>query len=454
MIRSLLVGLLLTTIIHMPVDLSAADSSSPNLRVATFESDVTIPLGERLYSKPLEAVDQPLQAKGIVLDDGGKRYVLCTVDWCTIRNATLLLFRTKLAEAVGTDVSRVAVHCVHQHTAPSYDGEAQELFNKQKEAVQIRDLDFLADCTDRLAVAAGESLERLEPFDSIGTSRAKVDRVASNRRIPTDDGKVRWRGSACTNVELRAAPEGIIDPYLKTITLARSGKPLVRLHYYATHPQSRYGEGRAGIDTAGMARQRLEKKEGVFQIYFTGCSGDVAMGKYNDRSLEARKELTDRLYAGMEASAAAAKLTPAKSIEWRVAPVSLPPRIDGKYDPAKCQAILEDTKAKPNDRLWAASRLLCAERLKRPIDLTVLKIGDVYILHLPGEPMIEFQLYAQRQKPDAFVAVAGYGLGSPGYICTEKSFAEGAYEPSASATKPCTEGIMKEGIRRLLGVEQ
>ena len=428
MIRSLLVGLLLTTIIQMPVDVFAARG---DLQVATFESDVTIPLGERLYSQPLVAVDQPLQAKGIVLDDGGKRYVLCTIDWCTIRNATHLLFRTKLAEAVGTDVAQVAVQCVHQHTAPSYDGAAQELFNKQKEAVRIRDLEFLAKCTDRLAVAARQSLERLEPFDSIGTSQAKVDRVASNRRIPTDDGKVRWRGSACGNAELRAAPEGIIDPYLKTITLARSGKPLVRLHYYATHPQSRYGEGRAGIDTAGMARQRLEAKEGVFQIYFTGCSGDVAMGKYNDRSLQARKELTDRLYAGMEASAATAKLTP-----------------------AKCQAILEDTTAKPNDRLWAASRMLCAERLKRPIDLTALKIGDVYILHLPGEPMIEFQLYAQRQKPDAFVAVAGYGLGSPGYICTEKSFAEGAYEPSASAAKSCAERMMKAGIRQLLGVER
>ena len=61
--------------------------------------------------------------------------------------------------------------------------------------------------------------------------------------------------------------------------------------------------------------KRLEKKEGVFQIYFTGCSGDVAMGKYNDRSLKARKELTDRLYAGMEASVAATKLTPAGSID-------------------------------------------------------------------------------------------------------------------------------------------
>ena len=66
----------------MPVDLSAAQSGSPNLRVATFESDVTIPLGERLYSKPLEEVDQPLQAKGIVLDHNDRRYVPETYYTC------------------------------------------------------------------------------------------------------------------------------------------------------------------------------------------------------------------------------------------------------------------------------------------------------------------------------------------------------------------------------------
>ena len=85
--------------------------------------------------------------------------------------------------------------------------------------------------------------------------------------------------------------------------------------------------------------------------------------------------------------------------------------------------------------------------------MTALKIGDVYILHLPGEPMIEFQLYAQRQKPGAFVAVAGYGLGSPGYICTERSFDEGSYEPSASAAKRCAEGIVKAGMCQLLGID-
>ena len=59
-------------------------------------------------------------------------------------------------------------------------------------------------------------------------------------------------------------PEGGIDPLLRTITLLRGDKPLVRMHYYATHPQTYYLDGRASYDFPGMARQRLQEEEGVF----------------------------------------------------------------------------------------------------------------------------------------------------------------------------------------------
>ena len=183
----------------------------------------------------------------------------------------------------------------------------------------------------RVTAAAKESLGRMEPFDAVGLGRAKVDRVASSRRIPTGDGKIIGRMSGTTNPKLQALPEGRIDPILKTITLARGDTPLVRMHYYATHPQSFYGDPRACSDVPGFARRRLEEKEGVFQIYLTGCSGDVAMGKYNDRTRRARDELTGRLYAGMEASVASTRLVPCERIEWRTLPVTLPARDDPGY---------------------------------------------------------------------------------------------------------------------------
>lgn len=241
---------------------------------------------------------------------------------------------------------------------------------------------------------------------------------------------------------------------LKTVTFARGDRPLVRLHYYATHPQTGRGDGWVGMDCVGYAREKLERKENVVQIYFTGCSGDVTMGKYNDGSLEARAELTERLLAGMEASLTATRFAPIGEIRWRVVPLLLPARTDGEYDPAKNRATLGDAKATPVAREDAASRLSFLERAGQPIELSILAIGDLRVLHLPGEPMVEFQLFAQRSAPKQFVAVAGYGDGGPGYICTRESYGQGGYEPTATAISPDGEAVLKSAIRQLLDADR
>jgi len=438
---------------QMPV-VSSTEAAESCLRVATFRCDITPPLGHLLYAKALKTIEHPLEAKGIVLDDGRCRYVLCALDWCTVSNGTHLMFRRKAAAAAGTDVKNVCVQCVHLHTAMSVDGDAVALLSKQPDPPELKhDLAFLDEVGDRIAGAIKESLAAFEPFDSVGTGQAKVDRVASSRRLPIAGGKVRTRFSSTNNPELQAAPEGYIDPYLKTITLARGDRPLVRLHYYATHPQSWYRDGRASIDFVGMAREAIEKEEGAFQLYFTGCAGDVAAGKYNDGTPEARAGLHERLKSAMEASIDSTEMAPAKEIAWRCVPLTLPIRTDKGYTLEEHHARMADKKQSASRRMLAARRIAYASRLDRPIDVAILKIGKVNMLHLPGEPFVDFQLYAQKLLPEQFVAVAGYGDGGPGYICTEASFAEGGYEPTASAVAPESEKIFRRAIRQALGVE-
>ncbi|MFH1266222.1 MAG: hypothetical protein ABIK89_10885 [Planctomycetota bacterium] len=434
---------------------SLSAEEATGLRLATFACDVTPPLGGHplIWVTPVAEVETPLLAKGVVLDHGARRYVLCSLDWCGLCNSSYELFRSKIAAAAETEVTQVAVHSIHQHTAPYTDGDAQRLLDtldKDENLPLYVDFEFLDQVTDRLADSVRQSLGKLEPFDHLGTGQAKVDRVASSRRIPIEGGKVRSRMSSCKDPEVRALTEGIIDPMVKTITFARGDKPLVRMHYYATHPQSFYGDPRASSDVPGFARERLQEKEGVFQIYFTGCSGDVAMGKYNDASRAARDELTDRLYAGMEAAVAATRLAPVEGLQWRTLALALPARTDPGYTVEENRARMKNPEGSVIGRIRAATRVAYAERSERPIDLSVLAIGNVQILHLPGESMIEFQLFAQRSKPDAFVAVAAYGDVGPGYICTEKSFSEGGYEPTASRVAPHSEALLKEAIRKLL----
>ncbi|MCX5756949.1 MAG: hypothetical protein NTU83_00275 [Candidatus Hydrogenedentes bacterium] len=420
-------------------------------RIATFRCDVTPPLGTPIYSgyKPLATIEHPLLAKGIVLEDRGKRYVLCAVDWCELNNGTHTSFCKAVAKAAGTDPGFVAIQTVHQHTAPMADADAMRMAEQTAEPPACTPSAWIEEMGARIADAAGKAVESLVPFNQVGTSEAKVDRVASNRRVPIGDGKVGFRGSSCKDANLRALPEGLIDPMLKTITFGVDGKPLARLHYYATHPQSFYGDPRTSYDFVGIARERLQEKEGVFQIYFTGCGGNVAAGKYNDGLPPARAELADRLYAAMEASVAATQFARTKPIHWSRTAILMIPRNDGEYDEAASRKVLNDPKAAVLTRLGSASNLVFHARQSIPVELSALHIGHVHIVHLPGEPMIEYQFYAQEQRPKDFVAVAGYGDCGMGYICLERFFAEGGYEPTASAVIPASEKIFRKSITDL-----
>jgi hypothetical protein len=95
-------------------------------------------------------------------------------------------------------------------------------------------------------------------------------------------------------------------------------------------------------------------------------------------------------------------------------------------------------------------RVTFAQRSTQPIELSALAIGPVRIVHLPGEAMVDFQLFAQSLLPDQFVAVAAYGDCGPAYICTARAFTEGGYEPTDSMVAPRSETVLKTAIRELL----
>ncbi|MFN4260695.1 MAG: hypothetical protein ACK4RK_15470 [Gemmataceae bacterium] len=421
----------------------------PALHLATFACDVTPPMGHPLcggWILPARAVDDPLRALGVILLGMGKPVVLCAVDWCGLRNDANRLWRTALAAAAHTVPENVAVQCVHPHNAPFADVEAEKLIAAAPEPTSSLDLKFFERVVQDSAKAAQAALARAVPFTHIGHGQAKVEQVASNRRVIGPDGKVQFtRTSATRNPEARAKPEGLIDPWLRTVSFWDGPKPLAALHYYATHPMSYYGDGRVSCDFCGLARdQRQQDDPNVFQVYFTGCAGNVTAGKYNDGSHENRPVLRDRVYSAMTAAWKATEKQPISGWQWRVVSLSLPPRKEASFSEAESQKVLLDPKQHTARRNNAAFQIAWLRRLDRPIDLTCLDMGKVMIVHLPGEPFIEYQLKAQELRPDQFVCVAGYGDGGPGYIPTNQAFFEGGYEPTVALAAPSEERMVRK----------
>jgi hypothetical protein len=425
----------------------------PALHLATFAADVTPPEGHPLcggWIEPARAVDDPLRALGVVLLGPAAPVVLCAVDWTGVRNDAHLAWRQALAKAAHTTPERVAVHCVHPHNAPFADTEAQKLLDEAKGPPSL-DRKFFDRAVQQTADAVRAALKKTADLTHVGLGQAKVEKVASNRRILGDDGRVKAvRYSATKDAKVRDEPEGLIDPWLKTLSFWDGDRALAALHYYATHPMSYYGDGRVSADFCGLARQkRADEDKSIFQIYFTGCAGNVTAGKYNDGAKENRAVLRDRVHEAMTAAWKATERHKLSDWEWRVEPVKLPPRAEKPFGEEESRKALDDEKAAKAKRGNAAFQLAWLKRLDRPIDFCCLDLGKALVLHLPGEPFIEYQLKAQKLRPDAFVCVAGYGDGGPGYIPTDKAYLEGGYEPTVALAAP-SEAAMNKAMAKLL----
>ena len=425
------------------------------LQIAPFSADITPPMGEPLVAgllSPASQIEHPLLAKGVVLRDNGGTYVLCSLDLCGVCNGSYERLREGLARAAGISASHVALHSIHQHTVPLLDRESEALLQSQPDPPRTMTIDYEDAVIRNVRGAVCEAMGRCRPATHVALSSAKVDRVASSRRVRMPDGKIVARASAARDPKLRELPEGLVDPLLRTITFFDDRKPLVAIHYYATHPQTSGGDGRVTYDVPGIARQRLEKETGLMQVYFTGCGGNVAMGKYNDGTPEAREPLADRLYQAMSQSLKAGRPQPVSSIAWRTVEFRPPRRTGEKFSEPLAQQTIADPKQSSKTRILAAKRLAWNARVKagRPLEVGCLRMGPLRLVHLPGEVCVEYQLWAQQLCPTNFVAVAAYGDLGIQYVCIDQAYKDvGGYEQTVALADPC-ESLLKRAIAEVL----
>jgi hypothetical protein len=455
----LVLGCVVTTVTAAP------RANGADYELATFSADVTIPLGHRcmgVIARKSEQVVDPLYAHGfvllsdsVVLGDGGP-IVFLAIDWCEIRNGAYDEWRDALAAAAGTTRERVIVASLHQHDAPVTDSGAARILAGVGLQDELYDEQFHAETIARVATALGDSLSQARPLTHIGQGQARVERVASNRRIVGANGRVHFgRGSSSGGDEfLRNAPVGEIDPYLKTLSFWNGDKPLLALHAYATHPMSYYGRGEVTSDFVGLARERRQRDDlSVRQIYFTGCGGDVTAGKYNTGSHDDRLALTQRLYEAMVAAWDNTMRVPLETVDFRNTQVDLEFHSNPALTTEALTAAVADESLTTEKRILAAMGLSSRQRVAagQKIDVPCVDLGSAQIVLLPGESFVGFQLTAQQLRPDSFVMAIGYGECWTGYIPTEAAFADN-FANSWLWVGPGSEPRLNAALRRVLVV--
>jgi hypothetical protein len=451
--RNILLGLALTILFVA----QGASAEEGGLKVATFDVDATPPVGSMMaYDKVIRRDDLPLRCRGIVLVGAEQPIVLCAVDWIGIANEGHDAFRDALAEAAGTTRERVAVHTLHQHDAPACDFLAERLL-KEAGAADLGSYEgsFARELLSRAANAIRDGIATAQPITHVGYGEAEVQEVASNRRIPGPDGKVKaTRFTATKDPALRAEPVGVIDPLVSLVSFWNADKPVAVLSYYACHPQSYYRTGIPNPDFPGIARFiRGQAVPEALHVHFNGAGGNIGAGKFNDGAKENRVALAMRLADGMKRAWEATEKSPiaAADVAWRTEPVKLPlaEHLDENQLRVDVKKVSEQTIA-----TTAADKLAWVLRCKEghAIDLALLRLGKINVLHMPGELFVEYQLAARKMYREGHVAMAAYGDYGPGYIGTERAYGEGGYETSqrASAVAPQVETVLLRGMEKLL----
>jgi hypothetical protein len=427
-----------------------------HLKIGVFNADVTPPIGSPVaYAKTRSIID-PLSARGIIFYiDNQQPVVLCAVDWIGISNEGQDVWKKELAEAAHTTADRVSVHVLHQHDGVTCDFTMERIM----EEYGIEDTPFDSAFQHKAIREVGDAVtlaaKNTQDVTHIGVGKAKVEKVASNRRILGSDGKVavsRW--SSGNDSATMAKPEGLVDPWLKCVSLWNNERPLAVLTFYASHPQSYYGKGDVTCEFVGRARNNREVKlNGLPHIHFNGAGGNITTGKYNNGTDSLRQLLTKRMETAMQRAWENTKKTAlAGTPAWKTVAVTLP--LANNTDEEKLKTILSDTNSKHADVIAAAERLAWMQRSKEGVQVSIssLRIGKLWILNLPGELFVEYQLAAQKMKPGEEVCTATYEDLGPGYIGTAISYDEGGYETSASSSgvAPGVEKVLMDAIRNVL----
>ena len=409
----------------------AHGAASGAWQVAVFEADITCPIGHPLMGggiAPASEVVTPLLAKGMVLLGPDKPVVVAALDWCEVRNDAYDRWREALAEAAGTNRERVILSSVHVHDAPVADLYAQRLLDEAGQFGSLIDAEFFESSVRKTADALRGSLAGTRPVTGYGIGRAEVKEIASNRRVRLNDGTVGFhRGSMTLDEDLRSQPAGEIDPWLRVLSFWDGDTPVAGITVYAVHPMSYYGQGGVSHDFPGIARERLqEANAGAFQIYMSGCSGDVTAGKWYDDARENRMVLADKLYGAMTEAWKTTVRHPLDSVSFRNTALRLAPINAGNYTKDAMRSTLANAAETTFRRNQAAMGLSWVRRVDsgQPIDLPALDFGKAVLVLMPAEAFVGYQAMAQAMRPDSTVLTPGYGECAPGYITTDAADAD------------------------------
>ncbi len=212
-------------------------------------------------------VNDPCFAKALVLESGGTKVALITVDAVAIgeigriRNDFLATVRAQLEKDLGIPPANVVVNASHCHGV-------------------VR-----ADTPQLVIQAAKDAAKSMVPV-KVGAGTGSESRISENRRIKMKDGsEVDMRRAYSMPRDEDVAGVGPIDPQVGLLRLDRAdGTVLAVIYNFACHPIMNPPSKGNSADFPGFASKTVEDTlgGGATAFFIQGCAGDINPVRYKE----------------------------------------------------------------------------------------------------------------------------------------------------------------------------
>jgi hypothetical protein len=421
-----------------------------HLHAGAAMTDITPAMGIQIAGdigrlRPTEEIREPLFARALALESDGRRVVILSLDIMCVTARYDAVIRAEAARRFGLAPDALLIHAVQNHAAPAIGHLACSDAYPLPEAlwfVRGGDERYNAGAIDSILTAIGEALARLEPV-AMRAARGVDGRVAFNRRFLMRDGSVRTHPALC-DPEI-VCTEGPVDPEVAVVTFEGARGPVAALLHFTCHPVHGYPERWVSGGWPGWWCRGVQALlgDGCVPLVLNGACGNIHHTNYLDPEFrDDYQAMGDKLT--QTAARIIARLAPLPS-----APVA----------PA-WQTLALPLRALDADALAAAERLLTEHpepiwlddahtaihwdwvyavaqcdlrdtRARRPhadVPIQVLRLGDLALVAVAGEPFVELQLNVKRRSPARYTLMAHMSNGSVGYLPTREALRRGGYE--------------------------
>jgi neutral ceramidase len=406
-------------------------------------------LAGSMTDRTAETIHDDLAARCLLLDNGDTRLAFVVLDLIAARKEWLAEIRHQITSFTKIPISNICISCTHTHSAPTPVDLFQSSASKS----------YLDWAGPRVLDAVRTATLRLQPA-RVGWAVGREDRVIFNRRYFMKPGarlnspfpgvvdRVKMNPGVL-NPDI-VKPAGPIDPDVAVLAVQKAerpeGQPLAIFASYALHYVGGIPGDQVSADYFSAVGDRLfellpaprhDSVQPFVPILANACFGDI-------NNIDVHRPAKPA-YSYQQMFAVADTLARAIFDAWRtiryldwvplgVAEASLDfsVRKPSGREIADAKEKLERAPQGPLQLLediYARETLQLADwpaRFSTPVQ--ALRIGELGVCALPGEPFAQTGLDIKAKSPFKHTMMIGMANDYAGYVPTEEQHALGGYE--------------------------